>query len=92
MASSLNSFASENYMSVYEIGEALDVSRVRVADIEAYMNTFKQILTDEFKKEASIKQWHKEEIQKELQLQKYKFYVIYEKRDGVIHILHQEEI
>jgi len=65
IASALNEFVGANSILVYEIAEALDLSRARVAKIEGAMNTIKDNLVDEFKKEASTtKQLHKQELKK----------------------------
>jgi hypothetical protein len=93
IASSLNAFAGANAMSVYELGEALDISRARVVELEGALNTIKDSLDDEFRKEANTaEQLHKEEMQKDLQLQKDKLNAEFEKRDSINHRLHQEEL
>jgi hypothetical protein len=71
-------------MLVYHIGESHDISRAMVAKLEVSMNTIKEILVNEFKKEVyAAKNIHIEEIEKELQLQGNKFNVEFEQKDNI---------
>jgi hypothetical protein len=91
--STLNAFTGANVMSMYEVAEALDISRTRVVELEASMNTIKERLASEFKKEVDMaEKLHRDEVQKELQLQENKLCVEFEHKANINQKLHQEEI
>jgi len=59
--STLNAIACANSMLIYEIGEALDISRSGVLELEATTNTIRESLASDFNKESSTtKQLQKE--------------------------------
>jgi hypothetical protein len=93
-SSSLNAFAGENSMSVYEIGcTALDTSQAKIVELERVLNTQRDDITTEFEKEARIAEnIHKEEMEKVLQIQKDEMNAKFEKRVHTTENLHREEL
>jgi hypothetical protein len=51
-ASTLNAFVGANVMLVYEVAEALDMSKARVVELEVSMDTIRDNVASEFRKEA----------------------------------------
>jgi hypothetical protein len=49
-ASSLNSFAGANVMSVYELGIALDTSQARIVELEEVLRTQRDNMIDDYTK------------------------------------------
>jgi hypothetical protein len=79
-----NAFVGANAKLVYEVAEALDISRAKVDELEATMNTIIDSLTNEFKREANTTEYlHKEELQRELQLQENRLTIEFEKKTSV---------
>jgi hypothetical protein len=46
--STLNVFTGENVMSVYEVAEALDMSKERVVELDVSMDTIRDNVASEF--------------------------------------------
>jgi len=53
-ASALSAFVGANVISYYEVAEALDMSKVGVDEIEVAMDTIRDNVANDFKKEAMI--------------------------------------
>jgi len=80
-------------MSIYEVVEALVMSKQRVDELEVSMDTMRDsVASREFRKEAMTTEClHQEELEKQLQLQEKELRKEFEKKVSLTQKLHQEE-
>jgi hypothetical protein len=89
----LNDFVGANSMSVYEMAEALDIAKLIITELEDSIDTIKNTISDEFRKEAmEVELVHKEETQRQLQLQEKELAAEFEKRVRINQKIHQNEM
>jgi hypothetical protein len=80
-SSTLNAFVGANVMSVYEVTTTLDTTKVRIVELEASIDTIKENVASEFRKEATTtEQSHREELERQLKLQERDLTTEFEKR------------
>jgi hypothetical protein len=69
-ASTLSAFVGVNIVSVHEVAGALDTTKSRVTELDTSLETIKDTMESESRKEALEIEWiHRDEIQKQLQIQ-----------------------
>jgi len=88
-SSTLNSFIGANVMSVYEVKTTLDTTKERIVELEASIDTIKEDVASEFKKEATTTEHsHREELARQLKLREKDLTIEFEKKINLKQKMH----